>query len=107
MPLLAGKTIEYRKFCCKTLQLGEGITVLPKRLNIIEGSYSQHKYFGDIYDIKVFMEISKEKQLENIRMRNGVVQLEVFKERWIPMEEAYFEKFNIKENSDIIVEWRG
>ena len=105
-PLLAGEAVEYRPFCCSTLQIGEMRKILPKRVNLIEGSYSQHTYFGDIYDIKVFMEIEPEKQLENIRMRNGEEQLEVFKERWIPKEEAYFKAFQIKEKSDIIVEWK-
>ncbi|MBQ8038877.1 MAG: hypothetical protein IJ274_03245 [Lachnospiraceae bacterium] len=105
-PLLAGNAVKYRPFHCKTLQIGEGVEILPKRGNIIEGSYSQHTYFGDIYDLKVFMEIEPEKQLENIRERNGEEQLEVFKQRWIPKEEAYFEVFGIKEKSDIVVEWK-
>lgn len=105
-PLLAGNDVKYRPFHCKTLQIGEGVEILPKRVNIIEGSYSQHTYFGDIYDLKVFMEIEPEKQLENIRERNGEEQLEVFKQRWIPKEEAYFEVFGIKEKSDIVVEWK-
>ena len=105
-PLMAGKTVKYRPFSCKTLQIGTGTEVLPKRVNIIEGSYSQHTYFGDIYDMKVFMEIEEEKQLENIRKRNGEEQLKVFKERWIPKEEAYFETFQVKENSDIVVQWK-
>ena len=105
-PILAGETVLYRPFCCKTLQIGEGTEILPKRVNIIEGSYSQHTYFGDIYDMKVFMEIEEEKQLENIRKRNGEEQLEVFKARWIPKEEAYFEAFQVKENSDIVVQWK-
>ena len=98
-PLMAGETVVYRPFCCKTLQIGEGTEVYPKRVNIIEGSYSQHTYFGDIYDLKVFMEIEPEAQLENIRKRNGEEQLVVFKERWIPKEEAYFKQFDIKQKS--------
>ena len=105
-PLLAGEVVEYRPFHCDTLQISEGEEVLPKRVNIIEGSYSQHTYFGDIYDLKVFMEIEPEAQLENIRKRNGEEQVSVFEERWIPKEEAYFKAFQIKQKSDIIVTWK-
>lgn len=105
-PLLAGEMVVYRPFHCNTLQIAEGVEISPKRVNIIEGSYSQHTYFGDIYDLKVFMEIEPEAQLENIRKRNGEEQLAVFKERWIPKEEAYFEAFQIKQKSDIIVTWK-
>ena len=34
------------------------------------------------------------------------LQLDIFKERWIPKEEAYFETFQIKQKSDIIVTWK-
>lgn len=105
-PLLAGEIVRYRPFHCNTLQIGESREIFPKRINIIEGSYSQHTYFGDIYDLKVFMEIEPEAQLENIRKRNGEAQLAIFKELWIPKEESYFKTFQIKQKSDIIVPWK-
>lgn len=104
-PLLEGKEIAYQRFDCSSLELQDAKRINPKRINIIEGSYSQHPYFGDVYDLKVFMEIDTESQLENIRQRNGEQKLSMFVERWIPKELAYFEKFGIKEKSDIIVEW--
>jgi len=104
-PVLEGNTVEYRRFDCKSMQMAEAVLMSPKRINIIEGSYSQHPYFGDIYGLKVFTEIDEESQLENIRKRNGEEKLQVFKELWIPKEEAYFKAFGVKEKSDIIVEW--
>ena len=104
-PLLEGKEIAYQRFDCSSLELQDAKRINQKRINIIEGSYSQHPYFGDVYDLKVFMEIDTESQLENIRQRNGEQKLTMFVERWIPKELAYFEKFGIKEKSDIIVEW--
>lgn len=105
-PVLTGKPVEYRRFDCKSLEIVESISMPVKRINIIEGSYSQHPYFGDIYDLKVFTDIDNESQLENIRKRNGKEKLQVFKDRWIPKEEAYFKKFGIREQSEIVVEWR-
>ena len=98
--------MHYRRFDCKSMMLDEGVTVPNKRITIIEGSYCMNPYFGDIYDLKVFMDIGEEEQLANIRERNGEEKLPVFLERWIPKEEAYFQKFQIKEQSDIVVEWR-
>lgn len=105
-PLLEGKVVVYRPFHCNTLQIGKGVEIFPKRVNIIEGSYSQHTYFGDIYDLKIFMEVEPQIQLENIRKRNGEEQLDIFKGRWIPKEEAYFKTFQIKQKSDMIVTWK-
>lgn len=104
-PLLVGEPVEYRIFDCGKLEIVESKVIAPKRINIIEGSYSQHPYFGERYDLKIFTEIRADKQLENICKRNGEERLQTFVERWIPKEEAYFEKFGIKEKSDVVVDW--
>lgn len=104
-PLLEGKEIAYRRFDCGSLELQNPKRIAPKRINIIEGSYSQHPYFGNGYDLKVFMEIDPESQLINIEKRNCVQKLQMFKEKWIPKEEAYFAAFDIKGKNDIIVAW--
>lgn len=105
-PTLAGERVNYRRFDCKSMTITEGRQIPYKRVTIIEGSYCMNPCFGDIYDLKVFTEIGENEQLENIRERNGEEKLEVFRERWIPKEEAYFKKFHVKEQSDIVVEWR-
>jgi len=104
-PLCNGWKVEYGIFDCSTLKIKERITMDPKQITIIEGSYSQHPYFGNPYDLRIFMEIDEESQLENIRKRNGEGKLKDFKERWIPKEEAYFKRFSIKEKSDVVIHW--
>ena len=104
-PLREGRKVEYCRFDCGTMELGERRSIPWKRVNVIEGSYSHHPYFGEVYDLKIFSDIDSEDQLNNIENRNGSKMLEVFKERWIPKEEAYFETFGIRKNSDILVEW--
>jgi uridine kinase len=104
-PLQAGKVVEYRMFDCSDLEITESRVIEPKRINIIEGSYSQHPYFGEPYDLLIFMEIDSENQLKNIRKRNGEEKLIDFVERWIPKEEAYFAKFGVKEKCDVVIEW--
>lgn len=103
--LCQGKTIQYRPFSCHDMELKAAISITPQKIIIIEGSYSRHPYFKEPYDLSVFMEISEEDQIRNIKRRNGAEAVSVFREKWIPKELAYFEKFNIKENSDIVVDW--
>lgn len=98
------KDVKYRPFSCIERRIIDGFVVKQKRINIIEGSYSMHPYFNNCYDLKVFTDISDEKQLENIEKRNGAEKLVKFREEWIPKENAYFEKFNIK-NGCIIIAW--
>lgn len=105
IPLKEGRAIEYRIFDCVDLKITESDTIKPKRINIIEGSYSHHPYFGEPYDLLIFTDIDYENQLNNIRKRNGEEKLKNFVERWIPKEEAYFAKFGIKEKCDVIIDW--
>jgi uridine kinase len=89
----------YRPFSCADMALGSAVTVKRKRLNLIEGAYSQHPYFGDIYDLRLFYGIEPEEQKRRIAKRNGEKQLERFLTLWIPKENAYLEKFHIREQS--------
>lgn len=88
--------LTYQKYDCCTQTLGDKIHVPWKPIVIIEGSYSHHPYFGNHYDLLVFLEISSEEQKRRILLRNGEFMLERFLTEWIPKENAYFEKFDIK-----------
>lgn len=100
--LLKKQDVEYRKYSCKDKCLEKSSELIKyKRLNIVEGSYSQHPYFRDVYDLKVFMNIDDKSQVDNIRKRNGGEKLDKFIHEWIPKENAYFNKFIIEEENVI------
>jgi len=105
IPVLEGLDVEYRPFHCQNRVIQEGSIIKCKRLNVIEGSYSIHPYFGNYYDLRIFMDIDDQQQINNIRKRNGEEKLVQFKKEWILKENAYFEKFDIS-SSCIIIEWR-
>jgi hypothetical protein len=83
------------------------LVIKHKRINIIEGSYSQHPYFGEPYLLKIFCDIDSDNQLINIssRIGNDPEMLSKFKELWIPKENEYFEKNETAENSDVYIDW--
>ncbi len=99
----SGKPFEHRIFNCKTGNYGGTKTVDPKKLVIIEGAYSLRPEFADIYDYKIFMTVDEKIQLDRILKRNGKDALEIFKSKWIPLENRYFEYFNIAEQCNIII----
>lgn len=101
-PIFRKDTVMYQPFSCKTRTLQEAQEIPFRRLNIVEGSYSQHPYFGDVYQLHIFMDISHELQVERIRSRNGEDTLDTFLSKWIPMENEYFETFDIKRKSMVI-----
>lgn len=92
----------YQVYNCGIQALDGFVKVPYKQLNIIEGSYSHHPYFGDSYDLKFFCKISREEQVSRIMKRNGPEMLERFKSTWIPMENRYFEIFQIEDDSIVI-----
>ena len=100
LPLRKKETVWYQPFRCQTMELQEKVEMPFRRLNIIEGSYAQHPYFGDL---KIFVDIDPDLQLERIEKRNGAEKLEQFKTLWIPKEEAYFAKCWIAAHADRIV----
>lgn len=100
----SGKPFEYGVYRCSEGRIAEKKTVVPEGIIIIEGSYSLHPSMGVDYDLRVFVEAPVEVRLERILERNGKEKLEVFKEKWIPLENKYFEHFGIKEKCDVLIE---
>lgn len=95
--------LSYRKFNCQTQFLSSEVHIPWEPLVIIEGSYSQHPYFGEPYDLRVFCEISDKEQKERILKRNGLEMLERFSNEWIPKENAYFNTYKIREKSGFLL----
>ena len=90
LPLKSSKTFSYRPFDCSTFTLSDPVIVTPKRLNIIEGTYSHHPYFGNPYDLKILLTIDEEAQRRRILDRPEFLHKRFFQE-WIPMENRYFD----------------
>lgn len=89
-PLKARRPFSYRPFDCGTLSLSEPVQVMPKRLNIIEGTYSLHPYFEDPYDLKLLLTVTPELQRQRILERPAFLHKRFFEE-WIPMEDRYLD----------------
>lgn len=100
-PLQESKTFSYGVFDCSRQVIGYRVQVPYKRLNIVEGAYSAHPYFEDVYDLAVFLEIDGDLQRERLLKRNGAKRLERFIAEWIPKELAYFEKYAIREKCKV------
>lgn len=95
---------QYQRYDCSRQRLTDMVTVRKKPLCIIEGSYAQHPFFDFKYDLKIFLSMKPDRQIERIRIRNGEYMLKRFVEEWIPMENLYFETFGIREKSDLVYE---
>ena len=99
----SGKAFEYRAYSCRTGDYKETKKISPHQAILVEGSYSLHPEFSEIYDMKIFVVADPETRHERILQRNGETALETFKSLWIPLEDKYFEHFGIMKNCDIIL----
>lgn len=103
-PIVRYDDITYRPYLCGEGKLGEPVLLPFKQLYIIEGSYSQHPFVGKTtVNLRVFVDISPEKQKARLMARSPE-KLERFLTEWIPMENAYFQAYHIKEHADLCVE---
>lgn len=103
-PLVKQQTVIYRPYLCGKWDFGEPVKVEPKKLNIIEGTYSMHPELRDAYDLKIFLSVDDITQKERIRVREGEEKLKQFIDKWIPLENLYFNSMDIKTLCDIIVD---
>ena len=102
--LRSGQKFRYQIYNCQIQKLDKCIEVFPRKLNIIEGVYSMHPSLIDNYDLKIFLEIDHKEQSDRILERNGESMHKKFINLWIPLENAYFEEFEIREKSDILID---
>lgn len=100
LPLSRGECAQYRPFDCKKQDFAEPIQVGEKRICIIEGAYSCCERLREYYDLCIFMSVEPEEQIRRIVVRNGMDGAELFRKRWIPLEEQYFETCRIADVCD-------
>jgi Uridine kinase len=102
--LKVNSTFDYQIFDCVEMKLSDYTTVNKNNLYVVEGSYSLNPYFSLTYDLKIFIDIDKDKQKERIIKRNVIEKYKMFEELWIPYENNYFDTFKIKELVDLIID---
>ena len=97
------KPFQYNRYHCASQTFSFSDIVNPKPLNIIEGSYCMYPALTNNYNLKVFLDISQEKQKQRIILRNDEMLQQRFFNEWIPMENLYFNKYRIKEKCDVAI----
>lgn len=103
-PLGQGEKFEYRVFSCHEMNFIGTSNVEKKILTIVEGAYSMRPEFREAYDLCIFVTCDRKEQYARILKRNGERGLKMFQERWIPMEDQYFQAYDVKAVCDIVLD---
>ena len=88
-PLQRNKNFSYRPFDCRIWDLGTPVMVKATPITVIEGSYACHPSLFKYYDLRIFLTVDKEKA-------------EMFRNRWIPLEEHYFSSFEPEDRCQLV-----
>lgn len=96
------ETFSHFRYNCMNLAFEGPKTIAKKPIIIVEGSYSLHPKFQELYDLNIFLKISNELKMERLKERNPD-NYQDFINRWIPLEEKYFDSFKIEDKADIII----
>lgn len=95
--------INYQVFDCSVGDFSGEREIFPCQLLIVEGVYSLHPAYRDIYSLCFFLKTAPETQDRRLRAR-GEWLYERFQSLWLPLEKAYFEAENPERICDLILE---
>jgi len=105
-PAKAGEQVCSQPWQCQKGKYAEAQLLPRQRLLVVEGSYSHHPLLAKQYDLKIFLTCPRQEQRERLRAREGSYFF-VFEEQWIPMEERYFQCYEVEQNSHLVVDTGG
>lgn len=100
LPLTRGEPVRSRRYDCHADALLPPVEYPPRSVAVVEGAYSLRPDLAPYYDLKLFCRVDPVRQIERVLQRNGPKMAQIFRERWIPMENAYFQAFPIESSCD-------
>ena len=76
--------------------------IIPLKKNSENVRFRKFMCGSMTYSLSIFSDTDRDIQINRIKERDGEDKLKVFKEKWIPLEEKYFQEFSIREKTDYI-----
>lgn len=90
-----GERFAYHPYDCKSGQTAALVEEPHRAVFLAEGAYACHPLLQPYYDLRIFLDVDKEEQWKRILQREGSERAELFRTRWIPLEERYLETCKI------------
>ncbi len=94
--------ITYQPFDCHAMRFADEVCVKKAKLMIVEGAYAMHPQLGKYYDMALFLSAKESERIKRISARGQ--SAEHFINRWIPLENRYFEVFHIRKRADFLID---
>lgn len=91
-PATRGQEIAMRPYSCQRGDYGPVRLLPPKKLTVVEGNYCLHPKLEAEYHRVICLTCSREEQHRRLREREGDYY-PVFSSLWLPLSEAYLERY--------------
>ena len=102
-PWKQGKQIRYRKYDCHLDQLQPQEKLPDCGMLILEGSYSNLPILREYADLSLYVDTPEDVRFARLKERESPESLLRFQERWIPLENAYFNAYGIPDSQCVII----
>lgn len=103
-PWKRGEAVCVRRYDCMNDCILPGEPLPSASLLILEGSYCNLPEIRQYADLCLFLNTPWAVRDRRLRERESAESLKCFYERWIPLEDAYFEAYHLPDESCIILE---
>ena len=119
---IPGGNCDWERLCCEVIAPWKEEGVLrfqrydfhhdcllpPETLNadhilILEGSYCNLPEIRRYADVRIFLSASWETREKRLRQRESAQSLRMFHDRWIPLEDRYFEAFGLPDPECVVI----
>lgn len=106
-PFKAGDPVRYRRYDCRTdcLQPEEELPFAP--CLILEGCYCNLPAIRAYADARLFLDAPWEIRERRLLERESAASMQRFLDRWIPLENAYFEAYHLPDAQCCVIESAG
>lgn len=103
IPWKRGDAVFIRKYDCRNDRLQPEEKLPDCRMLILEGSYSSLPMIREYADVRVFVNTPWEIRKERLIRRESPQYLQMFYDRWIPLEDRYFEAYGLPDRECIVL----
>ncbi len=103
LPWKSGRIVRYHRYDCRADCLCSEETLSESSILILEGCYSNLP--GIDADMRIFLNTPGKVREARLIERESPEALQRFRERWIPLENAYMKAYGLPDNQCII--WDG
>ena len=101
--LASGEAFSYARFDCSVMAMNGEVQVPASEIRLVEGSYCCHPALGPYMDLRVFSDVTPREQVRRVHARSDEWLAQMYVEKWIPLEEQYFEAYAIRDRAHLTV----